>query len=121
MLAYIGITVGCICLIAFAVSMYFFYSRIKKQDETIHQMIEKQLRFESMVTRPPPKQEIASLFNSFKPNECIDCELEPIITIQEPPSVSAPPVGGVAVATVGDVVGGGGLINPDEGDVTPSC
>ena len=119
MLTYISITVGCICLIAFAVSLYFFYSRINKQDETIHQMIEKQLRFEAIVTRPPPKQEIVSLFNSFRTNECTDCELEPIINVQEPTTLSdSTPTVGVADDVV---VVGGGLIKPVEGDDTPSC
>jgi hypothetical protein len=118
MLTYIGITVGCICLIAFAVSLYFFHSKIKKQEETIHQMIEKQLRIEAIVTRPPPKQEIMSLFKSFKPDECNDCELEPIILPpQELPSDS-PPAGNDDDV----VVVGGGLINPpDEVGATPSC
>lgn len=121
MLTYIGLAVGCLCLIAFAVSLYFFNSKIKKHEETIQQMIAKQMRMEAIVSRPPPKHEITSLFRSHTKKSCDDCELEPVIPSHE---TSASPVADddappVAVAAAAD---GGGLINPaDDAAGTPSC
>ena len=76
-------------------------------------MIAKQLRIEALVTRPPPKQDIMSLFNT-STDDCNDCELEPVLIEhhEDGPSVSA----------AADDDDGGGLIKPaDDTEDTPNC
>jgi hypothetical protein len=86
MMEYIGIIVGVVCVIALAVVGYFLYSRISTQQTTIEQLILRQRSMESAFFRPPPQQEINSLYSKRTTNDgCDDCVVKPFeIEIESP-------------------------------------
>lgn len=76
MYEYIGIIVGVICILAVAVVGYFLYSRMNGHQITIEQMIHRQRSLEAALLRPPPRQEIKSLYKSDK-EDCESCVVKP--------------------------------------------
>ena len=76
---YIGIIVGVICVVGIAVAGYFLYSRMSSQQTTIDQLIARQRSMEAMIFRPPPRQELNSLYAKENKSEedCDDCEVKP--------------------------------------------
>jgi hypothetical protein len=79
MFTYVGIALGCLCLIAIAILGYFLYNRVKVQQSTIEQLIARQISLEGILTRPPPRQELSSFVGSRALNDdCDDCDIVPI-------------------------------------------
>lgn len=83
MLTYVGIIVGCICLIAIAIGGYMIHSRMLSQTREIERLSARQVRLEGIVSRPPPKQELLSIFEKTKISKCEDddCDIRPIRAI----------------------------------------
>jgi len=77
MTTYIGIILGCVCLIAIAIGGYYLYNRIVSQQQSIDTVISHQMDIERVLSRPPPRQELYSFMESQK-NDCVDCEVTPI-------------------------------------------
>lgn len=80
MLTYIGIIIGCICLVLIAVLGYFLYRKIGTQQMTIEQLVERQLTIEGKMMRPPPGEEVHSLLLDVAEDceDCEDCEVVPV-------------------------------------------
>lgn len=77
MLTYIGIIIGCVCLVLIAVLGYFLYKKIGTHQMTIEQLIERQLAIEGKIMRPPPGEEVNS-FLLDAVDECEDCDVVPV-------------------------------------------
>lgn len=75
MLTYIGIIIGCVCLVLIAILGYFLYKKISAQQLTIEQLIERQLAIEGNV-RPLPGEEVQSLLDIN--DECEECDIVPL-------------------------------------------
>lgn len=80
MLTYVGIILGFVCLIAIAVGGYMIYSRMQIQSIELQKISTRQMKLEGIISRPPPKQEILSLFEKVKTPKCedVDCDIRPI-------------------------------------------
>ncbi len=78
MMTYIGIIIGCICLVAIALIGYFLYKRILNQENTIEEVVSRQLSLESVLTRPPKQQELESLLTTKEDDECSECDIVPV-------------------------------------------
>lgn len=86
MIEYIGIIVGSICLLALGIIGYFLYNRINTQQTTIEQMIMRQRSMEAVIFRPPPKQEIKSLYGkttTATEDDCDNCSIKPFTEIMK--------------------------------------
>lgn len=82
MIEYIGIIIASICVIALGIVCYFFYNKISAQQITIEQLIMRQRSMEATLFRPPPKQEINSLYDKITVDEdCDDCAVKPFETL----------------------------------------
>lgn len=77
MLNYIGIIIGCVCLVLIAVIGYFLYKKIGAQQFTIDQLIERQLVVEGAIMRPSPGSEVQSLVDVTS-EECEECDIMPV-------------------------------------------
>ena len=85
MLDYIGIIIGCVCLVLIAVIGYFLYKKIGVQQFTIDQLIERQLVVEGTIMRPSPGTEVQSLVDVTS-EECEECDIVPVPFDSEPES-----------------------------------
>lgn len=85
MLDYIGIIIGCVCLVLIAVIGYFLYKKIGVQQFTIDQLIERQLVVEGTIMRPSPGTEVQSLVDVTS-EECEECDIVPVSFDSEPES-----------------------------------
>lgn len=75
MIEYIGIIIGIVGIIALAIVGYYLYKRIGTQQGTIEALIARQRYIDAIISRPPPRQEVASLFGST--SNCENCTLRP--------------------------------------------
>lgn len=75
MIEYIGVVIGIVGIIALAIVGYYLYKRIGSQQGTIEALIMRQRYIDAIISRPPPRQEVASLFEST--SNCENCTLSP--------------------------------------------
>lgn len=69
--------IGAICVIAVAVLCYFLYRKVANQQEEIEKLIHRQRSLEAFLFKPPPRQEIVSLFEK-ETRSCESCDLNPV-------------------------------------------
>src|SRR5579864_214147 len=72
------IIVAAVCVILIGIVGYFLYNKISTQQNIIDELVHRYRSIEAVIYRPPPRQELNSLF---KPNatssKCDSCMIEP--------------------------------------------